>query len=39
MSEYLALVSGFRSLLILVAVLHGLAFLAGRRHLAPAVAG
>jgi spermidine synthase len=34
--EYLALVTGFRSLLILVAVLYGLAFLLGRRHLAPA---
>jgi len=31
--EYLALVSGFRSLLVLVAVLYGLAFLTGRRHL------
>jgi hypothetical protein len=36
--EYLALVSGFRSLLVLVAVLYGLAFLTGRRHLAPAAA-
>jgi hypothetical protein len=36
--EYLALVSGYRSLLIVVAVLYGLAFLTGRRHLA-AVAG
>jgi SAM-dependent methyltransferase len=34
--EYLALVAGFRSLLILVAVLYGLAFLTGRRHLASA---
>ena len=31
--EYLALVAGFQSLLVLVAVLYGLAFLAGRRHL------
>jgi hypothetical protein len=36
MLEYLSLVSGYRSLLVLVAVLYGLAFLAGRRHLAPA---
>jgi hypothetical protein len=34
--EYLALVTGYRSLLILVAVLYGLAFLTGRRHLAAA---
>ena len=34
--EYFALVTGFRFLLILVAVLYGLAFLTGRRHLAPA---
>jgi spermidine synthase len=34
--EYFALVTGFRFLLVLVAVLYGLAFLAGRRHLAPA---
>jgi hypothetical protein len=32
--EYLALVTGYRSLLIAVAVLYGLAFLTGRRHLA-----
>jgi hypothetical protein len=32
--EYLALVSGYRSLLVVVAVLYGLAFLTGRRHLA-----
>lgn len=32
--EYLSLVTGFRFLLALVAVLYGLAFLAGRRHLA-----
>ncbi|HST66677.1 MAG TPA: hypothetical protein VLM05_15935 [Mycobacteriales bacterium] len=31
--EYLALVTGYRSLLIVVAVLYGLAFLTGRRHL------
>ena len=36
MLEYLSLVSGYRSLLVLVAVLYGLAFLAGRRHLTPA---
>jgi hypothetical protein len=36
--EYFALVGGFRSLLILVAVLYGLAFLFGRRHLAAATA-
>ena len=34
--EYLALVSGYRSLLVGVAVLYGLAFLTGRRHLATA---
>jgi len=34
--EYLALVSGYRSLLVGVAVLYGLAFLTGRRHLAAA---
>jgi hypothetical protein len=33
--EYLALVEGYRLLLIVVAVLYGLAFLAGRRHLVP----
>jgi hypothetical protein len=32
--EYLALITGYRSLLIVVAVLYGLAFLTGRRHLA-----
>ncbi|MFL6130095.1 MAG: hypothetical protein ACJ73E_13660 [Mycobacteriales bacterium] len=32
--EYFALVTGFRFLLVLVAVLYGLAFLTGRRHLA-----
>ncbi|HEX7136094.1 MAG TPA: hypothetical protein VF228_26170 [Iamia sp.] len=31
--EYLALITGYRSLLILVAVLYGLAFVFGRRHL------
>jgi hypothetical protein len=31
--EYLALVTGYRDLLILVAVLYALAFLTGRRHL------
>ncbi|HET6812368.1 MAG TPA: hypothetical protein VFH50_15300 [Acidimicrobiales bacterium] len=36
--EYLSLVTGFRFLLVLVAALYGLAFLAGRRHLA-ALAG
>ena len=34
--EYVALVTGFRFLLVLVAVLYGLAFLTGRRHLAAA---
>ena len=34
MLEYLSLLWGYRSLLVLVAVLYGLAFLAGRRHLA-----
>jgi hypothetical protein len=34
--EYFALVTGFRFLLVLVAVLYGLAFLTGRRHLAAA---
>jgi hypothetical protein len=36
--EYLALVAGYRFLLVLVAVLYGLAFLTGRRHLAAAAA-
>ena len=36
MLEYLSLLWGYRSLLVLVAVLYGLAFLAGRRHLAAA---
>jgi hypothetical protein len=34
MLEYLALVGGYRWLLVLAAVLYGLAFLSGRRHLA-----
>jgi Spermine/spermidine synthase domain len=37
--EYLALISGYRSLLVVVAVLYGLAFLTGRKHLAVATAG
>jgi hypothetical protein len=36
--EYFALIGGFRSLLILVAALYGLAFLFGRRHLRVAAA-
>ena len=36
--EYAALVTGFRGLLILVAVVYGLAFLTGRKHLVPAPA-
>jgi hypothetical protein len=36
--EYAALITGFRMLLILVAVAYGLAFLTGRRHLVPAAA-
>jgi hypothetical protein len=35
--EYLALVQGYRFLLILAAVLYGLAFLTGRRHLTAGV--
>ena len=31
--EYTALITGYRALLILVAVLYGLALLFGRRHL------
>lgn len=31
--EYVSLISGYRSLLLLVALLYGLAFLTGRRHL------
>jgi len=34
--EYLALISGYRSLLVVVALLYGLAFLTGRKHLAAA---
>ena len=33
--EYAALVTGYRNLLLVVAVAYGLAFLAGRRHLSP----
>jgi SAM-dependent methyltransferase len=33
--EYAALVTGYRNLLFVVAVAYGLAFLTGRRHLAP----
>jgi hypothetical protein len=36
--EYLALITGYRSLLIIVALLYGLAFLTGRRHLAAVAA-
>lgn len=36
--EYMALVTGFRGLLVLVAVVYGLAFLTGRKHLVPAPA-
>jgi hypothetical protein len=32
--EYLSLITGYQFLLILVGVLYGLAFIAGRRHLA-----
>jgi hypothetical protein len=32
--EYLSLITGFRFLLVIVAVLYGLAFVFGRRHLA-----
>ncbi len=38
MLEYGALVVGYRNLLIAVAMLYGLAFVTGRRHLRPAVA-
>src|SRR5262249_47255484 len=31
--EYVSLITGYRALLIVVAVLYGLAFLTGRRHL------
>ncbi len=34
--EYLALITGYRSLLVVVAALYGFAFLFGRRHLTPA---
>ena len=37
--EYSALIVGYRDLLILVAALYGLAFVAGRRHLTVRVAG
>jgi hypothetical protein len=37
--EYLALVTGYRSLLVVVAACYGLAFLTGRSALAPAVTG
>ena len=33
--EYLAIVTGYRALLFLVALLYGLAFVIGRRHLGP----
>jgi len=33
--EYLAIVTGYRNLLVAVALLYGLAFLLGRRHLTP----
>jgi hypothetical protein len=36
--EYAALLTGYRSLLIAVAVFYGLAFALGRRHLRPSVA-
>jgi hypothetical protein len=34
--EYASIMVGFRSLLIVAAIVYGLAFLAGRKHLAPA---
>ncbi len=34
--EYLSLITGYRALLVVVAILYGLAFLTGRRHLTPA---
>jgi SAM-dependent methyltransferase len=37
--EYLSLIVGYRSLLLLVAALYGLAFLTGRSHLAPTEGG
>jgi hypothetical protein len=36
--EYTALITGFRMLLVLVAIAYGLAFLTGRRHLVAAAA-
>jgi hypothetical protein len=36
--EYLGLITGYRFLLIVVAVLYGLAFLFGRRHIVPSAA-
>jgi SAM-dependent methyltransferase len=36
--EYSALVAGYRNLIFLVAIAYGLAFLTGRKHLAPAPA-
>jgi SAM-dependent methyltransferase len=39
MLEYLSLLWGYRSLLVLVAVLYALAFLSGRRHLAAVTPG
>lgn len=37
--EYLALITGYRSLLIVVALLYGIAFLFGRRHLVAGATG
>jgi hypothetical protein len=36
--EYTALITGFRGLLVLVALAYGLAFVTGRKHLMPAPA-
>jgi hypothetical protein len=36
--EYLALITGYRALIFAVAILYGLAFLLGRKHLTPAAA-
>ena len=36
--EYLSLITGYRALIILVALLYVLAFLLGRRHLRPGLA-
>lgn len=36
--EYMALVTGYRMLVVVVAILYGLAFLLGRRHLLPTTA-